>query len=232
MKQSFDRFILQIPYPLLKKVLYIYVGAVVFWTSAPVVSIILWAIILVDLLIIGYQSITRKSHLLRSHSSNMVDYLETIRAPLWHWGPRLLLIAMAAALTGYLLHGQLGLSGLQIFSLVVGYVMFYRETMLLGAYVAYMVTRHGIGIEFIPGHMVYQTFIPFEEIKSVNVINGKEPSPAWSFVTPLGEEQNGLLLIPSNPNGFTPRERELFITPKNISSFLSHLPPSVRIIHP
>ena len=230
MKQSLESFILQIPYSMLRKVLYIYIGAVLFWKSAPVVSLTFWTIILTTLSLIGYQSFIRKSRIIKAHTSGEKEYIETLRAPVEFWGPRLLLVLVAAAVTGYLLKGPFGLSGVHIFSLIVGYPLFYRETLLLGAYVAYIVTNRGIGIEYIPGHSVYQAFIGFDEIKSINIIQDRVASPTWSFLTPLSEEDQGLLLVPSNPEGFSARDQAFFITPKDVPSFLSHLPASVKVI--
>ena len=232
MKQLLDRFILQLSYSLLKKVLYVYVGAVIFRDSAPVASIVLWILILITLLSIGYQSAIRKSNIIKAHSSDGKAYVETMRAPFQYWGLRLLVALTGGALTGYLLAGRFGLSGIDIFLLILGYPLFYRDANLFGAYVAYLVTDCGIGIEFIPGHLVYQTFIGFDEIKSINIIENKKPALTWSLLTPREEERNGLLLIPSNPNGFSPRDQEFLITPKNVPAFLSHLPPSVKVIRP
>jgi hypothetical protein len=220
MKTFIENFILQIPYPLLRKVLYIYVGAVFFWSSAPNISMVLWIIILITLAIIGYQSSLRKWKLIHAHSSDQVEYAETGRAPFQYWAPRILLNVIAAVLGGYFLNGQLGLNSIQIFLLIIGYPIFYRETGLLGAYVAYLITKRGIGIEYIPGHIVYQTFIGFDEIKSVNIIKDQNPAPTWSCLTPLFRHSNGLLLIPCNPNGFSAQDRNFFIAPKNMQSFL------------
>jgi hypothetical protein len=131
MKRSLERIILKIPYPLLRKVLYIYVGAVIFWDSAPVVSIVLWGVIIINLLVIKFQSELWISNTMAEHSSGRVGYVERLRAPIRYSGPRILLLLAAGALLGYFLNGQFGLSGVQIFALVVGYMLFYRETTLL-----------------------------------------------------------------------------------------------------
>jgi hypothetical protein len=230
MKQSLERFIIGIPYPLLRKVLYLYIGAVVFWDVAPIASLLLWVVILATLLLIGYQSNIRKSYMAGRNPSDRMLYMETMRSPVRYWVPRLILIVAAGALTGYLLDGQYELGGIQIFFLTTGYALFYRETNLLGAYVAYLVTGRGIGMEYIAGHSVYHTFIEFDEIRSINIIRDQSPSPTWSLLTPLSREKSGLLLIPADPNGFTSNDHSFFITPKNVRSFLSHLPDTVKVI--
>jgi len=230
MKQVVGEFILKVPYTLLRKVLYLYVGAVIFWNSASFLSLVLWIIILITLLVIGYQSNTRITNMMHEHSKNGKGYVERMRAPFTYWGPRLFIVLTASILAGYFLNGQFGLNGVQIFFLAVGYVVFYRDTGLFGAFVAYIVTDRGIGIHYIPGHTNYQTFINFTEIKSIVVVQAESiPSPSWSYLTSY-KSNTGLLLNPINSEGFSEQDIYFFIAPKDIRAFLSHLPQSVKII--
>lgn len=229
MEPAFGRLILKIPYPLLRKVLYIYVGAVIFWDSAPVVSIVLWGLVILTLLVIKFQSELLISSMLARYSPDKTGYVERLRAPLAYSGPRVLLLLVAGMGAGYLLRGQLGLSGVQIFSLIVGYVVFYRETTLLGAYVVYLATGQGIGILFTPGHMLLHTFLLFGEIRCISVIRDREPSSPSSFLTPVGNERSGLLLVTSSPDGFSSQDHDFFIAPKDMRAFLSHLPSTVKV---
>ena len=229
MKQSLDRFIMKVPYPLFKKVLYIYVGAVIFWDNAPFASMVLWGVILATLLIIGYQSRVRIADAIQKHSSSDDIYSEAMRGPITYWGPRLFVVSIASALTGYFLDGQFGLKGVQIFFLIMGYAVFYRETNLLGAFVNYIITDRGIGIYYVPGHNVYQLFINFSEIKSITVVkDNNSPSPLWTCLSPY-DAKTGLLLSPVSPDGFLSRDKFFFITPKNMDVFISHLPPIVKV---
>ena len=77
---------------------------------------------------------------------------------------RILILMAGAGLLAWLLRGQFGLSFWQVFLILFGFTLLYRDTQFFGAPTTYVITDQGIGIHFVPGHIDYRLFLTFKEI--------------------------------------------------------------------
>lgn len=227
MKQKIVRLILSIPYPLLKKSLYLYVGAIALWNWSPVSSLALLLIILTSLLLIYLQASLWISDILRKHSTNGIHYIEKLRASPVFWIPKLLFVIVVSMAFGYFWNGFLGLNSVQLFLLPVGYILLYRETVLLGNYTVYIITDQGIGIQFIPTHYNYRTFIRFEDIHDILVCHCEQYPQQMRealCLAPNFEAEKGLILKPFHPRAFSNQNDTIFISPRKLDRFIAQLP--------
>jgi hypothetical protein len=134
-----------------------------------------------------------------------------------------LILVAGAALLAWLLNGQFGLSFWQIFLIIVGFTLLYRDTQFFGAPTTYVITDQGIGIHFVPGHIDYRLFLTFKEISRIEK-SKYEKARNWDAFVRTQDTKEGLLMIPKNPNGFTKRIENLFIAPNDMEKFLEQLP--------
>jgi hypothetical protein len=195
-----------------------------FWTWPPTFSLVFLAVILIGLFALYWQSHAWISNLQREHA--VKDGKFYIDQP--PFAPResvrkILILIAGAALLGWLLKGRLGLNFWQIFLIIVGFTLLYRDTQFFGAPTTYVITDQGIGIHFTPGHIDYRLFLTFKEISRI------EPSAYhkdghWDAFVRTQDIKDGLLLLPKNPNGFTKRIERLFIAPNDKERFLKQLP--------
>ncbi len=83
------------------------------------------------------------------------------------------------------MNGRFGLSGLQWALLLAGIMLLYKDSLLFGAAVTYLITDQGIGIRFVPGHVDYRLFFKFSEIWQVVRTKPPERIPLrWEMLTP------------------------------------------------
>jgi hypothetical protein len=224
MRAALDHFILAIPVLFIKQFPYAWIAAVVFWTWPPAFSFLFLAIIVMGLLALRWQSSAWISNLRREHAfpegKFYVDHppfspLDSVR--------KIAILVAGAALLAWLLRGQLGLTFWQLFLIIVGFTLLYRDTQFFGAPTTYVITDQGIGIHFTPGHIDYRLFLAFKEISRIEKCTFEKGNNLDAF-TRTRETQDGLLLIPKNPNGFTKRIEKLFIAPSHREIFLEQLP--------
>jgi hypothetical protein len=224
MHQTLDRLVLDIPYLFLKKIPYAWIGVIALWSWPPTVSGVLFAIILIGLIIMRWQAVAWRSRFKREHGMAGKFYIDRPRAPLAMQVRNLAILFALSGLFGWLVNGQFGLSGWQLFFLAVGLMLLYKDALLFGASVTYIVTYDGIGIHFIPGHVDYRLFFSFKEISHVERMNNLARTD-WSIIAPTRAVREGLLLTPKNPDGFSRQIQKVFIAPGDIGKFLEQIPP-------
>jgi len=134
-------------------------------------------------------------------------------------------LIVGGALLAYFLQGRFGLSFWQFFFIIVGFPIFYQDTRFFGASVIYILTASGIGIRFVPGHLGYQLFLSFQEIRQIErrTYKYQERSDTDVFAR-TREVADGLLLIPKDPKGFSKTIQKLFIVPADVDGFIQQLP--------
>ena len=228
MRQSLDRFVLAFPVLFLKQYPYAWIAAVVLWAWPPVFSGMFLIVIAVGLLMLIWQSIAWVSNLRREHaSSDGSFYVDQSPFSLAASARKIGLLLLGGAALAWLLRNQLGLSFWQFFLMIVGFMLFYQDTRFFGPPATYVITDQGIGIRFVPGHLDYRLFFPFREISRIEKTHYQKDQ-GWELFARPQDGGEGLLLVPSDPNGFTKRLDKLFIVPKNIDGFLEQLPRRYR----
>jgi len=224
MKQFLDRFILSIPLLFIKQFPYAWIAVIALWTWPPVVPGIFVLIIVIGLLMMRWQSRAWISNLRREHAfADGKFYIDEPDIPLMESARKIMFLLVGSALIAWLLNGQFRLNFWQIFLMIVGFTLLYRDTYFFGAPTTYIVTDQGIGIRFIPGHIDYRLFLPFKEISRIEK-SEYQKDKNWDVFARTRDGKDGLLMIPKNPNGFTKRIEKLFIVPKDIEKFLEQLP--------
>lgn len=224
MKQFLDRFILGFPVLFLKQYPYAWIAVVALWPRSPSFAALFLVIIAIGLLSLRWQSAAWISHMRRQHAGEDGKfYIDQPPIP-WQRAARNIAFLIAGSiLVAFLLQGQFGLTFWQIMIMIVGFTLFYQDTRFFGAAVTYIVTATGIGIRFIPGHIDYNLFLPFREISRIERRDYKK-STDTDLLARTRDAQEGLLMIPKDPKGFTKRIDRLFIVPKNIDKFMEQLP--------
>ncbi len=226
MKQSLDRFILALPLLFIKQFPYAWILVIALWSWPPNASAVFSSIIVIGLIAMQWQSAawlsnTRREHALRDGKF----YVDRPGVPIKMAVQRLTILILISGLLAFLFKGYFDLSFWQIFFLLTGFSIFYRDTMFFGAPTTYVITDEGIGIRFAPSHIDYRLFLNFKEINSIKkTMNSQEFD--WNIFARPQNVKEGLLLIPKDPNGFSKRIKKLFIAPKDMQKFLEQLPPS------
>lgn len=224
MKQFLDRFILGIPLLFIKQFPYAWIAVIALWTWPPVVSGIFLLIIVLGMLMIRWQSRAWISNLRREYAFRDGKFhVDEPDIPLTESARKIMVLLAGSALIAWLLNGQFGLTFWQIFIMIVGFTLLYRDTQFFGAPTTYVITASGIGIHYIPGHIDYRLFLPFKEISRIEKSEFKKDN-GWDLFARAWETKEGLLMTPKNPNGFTRRIEKLFIAPQDREKFLEELP--------
>jgi len=224
MRPSFDRFILSIPRLFIKQFPYAWIVFIALWSGTLNFSIIFLFIILLGLFILRLQSIAWLSHMRREQApEDGKFYVDQPPIPWKKAARNLSILVVVSGVLAYVLQGQFGLSLWQLFFLFVGFSIFYRDGLFFGSPVKYVITASGIGVHYAPGHLDYRLFITFKEISRIERTQFQKDK-GWDFFARSKDAQDGLLLIPKDPNGFSKRLEKLFIVPKDIETFLEQLP--------
>lgn len=228
MKPFLDRFILGFPVLFIKQYPYAWIAAVALWSWPPVFSGIFLAVIVVGVAMLRWQSIAWVSNLRREHASPEGKfYVDESPFSIPESARRIGLLLVGAAALAWLLNGQLGLSFWQFLLLIVGFMLFYQDTRFFGTPATYVITDEGIGIRFVPGHLDYRLFFPFQEISRIEK-TPYQKDKGWDLFARMPDTRAGLLLIPRNPDGFTKRIEKIFILPRDVAGFLAQLPPRYK----
>lgn len=224
MNQFLDNFILGIPRLFIKQFPYAWIVFIALWSWPPNFSIIFLLVILLGLSMLRWQSLAWLSHMRREHApGDGKFYVDQPPIP-WKKTARNLSILVAISIVlAYLLKGQLGLNGWQIFFILVGFSMMYRDALFFGAPVKYVITADGIAVHYAPGHLDYRLFLTFKEISRIERTQFQKDK-GWDFFARMHEGNDGLLLTPKDPKGFSKRLERLFIVPADIEKFLEQLP--------
>jgi len=225
--QTFEKFVLAIPYLFLKKIPYAWIFVVALWGWPPVLSGIFLAIILLGLFLMKVQQRAWESKISREYR---VLYRDQPRAPLMYQIRNLALVFAGSGILGYLFDGRLGFSGLQWFLLLSGVMLLYKDALLLGASTVYLVTNKGIAVRYVPGHIDYRLHFFYEEIRGITRTDAVDKIPlSWSVLAPTRKFEKGLLLKPRSLYGFSRLIDEVLITPTDTEEFRKYFPPSVVV---
>ena len=224
-----ENLVLDIPYLFLKKIPYAWLAVIFFWVWPPVaLSWILIAIVLLGLLMMVWQRRAWEAKLIREHhEGGEGPLIDRPKMPLSIQLRNLGLLALGSGLLAWAFQGRFELNFWQWFFLLTGFMLLYMEHRLLGAAVVYILTDQGIGIRFAPGHIDYRLFFSYAEIRAAQRIQVPDPKPIrWSQVTPTPKPQDGILLTPRNPDGFTKQiDGEVLLAPTDVDTFLKGFPP-------
>lgn len=224
MKPFLDRFILGFPVLFLKQYPYAWIAVVVLWPYSPWLAAVFLAIIAIGILSLRWQHAAWISHLRRQHAGqNGKFYIDEPPIP---WRNTLRNIAIAIALSivvAFILRGQFGLTFWQFFIMATAFNISYRDTRFFGASATYIITATGIGIRLVPSHIDYRLFLPFREISRIERGEYRKSLDTDIFAR-TQQAQDGLLLIPKDPNGFSKQIDKLFIAPGNVDAFVEQLP--------
>jgi len=229
MKEFLDRFILGIPILFIKQYPYAWIAAVTLWKEPPFLFPgIFISIVVIGMLLLRWQSAAWISDMRRQFAPNDGKFhIDQPPVPYQKAARNIEFLVAGAALTAFLLKGQFGLNFWQIFIIITGFTIFYRDTQFFGAATTYIITATGIGIHFIPGHLDYRVFFMFKEISRIE--KGQfQKDKGWDYFARTRDGKDGLLLIPKDPKGLTKRIERLFIVPKDIEKFLEQLPHGYR----
>lgn len=224
MKQFLNRFILSLPVLFLKQYPYAWIVAVALWPRSPSFAALFLTIIVIGLLSLRWQSIAWISQMRSLYAGRDGKfYIDQPPIP-WHMTARNIALLLAgSAVIAFALEGRFGLSAWQFAIILVGFMISYQDTRFFGAPVTYIITATGIGIRYVPGHVDYRLFLPFKEISRIEC-RKYEKSLDTDLFARTREMQDGLLLIPKDPGGFTKRIDKIFIAPRNIKNFMHQLP--------
>ena len=137
-----------------------------------------------------------------------------------------------SALVGWVLNGRIGISGLQWFLLLAGFMLLYKDALLFGAGATYIITDQGIGIRLVPGHVDYRLFFKFHEIWQAVRTKVPERIPLrWDVLTPQKHPKEGVLLKSARREGFSKMiQSELLVVPTDRESFLEQLQGHVAVV--
>jgi hypothetical protein len=222
-KSFLDRFILGIPRLYIKQFPYAWIVFIALWTWPPNLSLIFLLIILLGLLMVQWQHSAWISTMRNEYAANGGKfYVDRPSVPFQRTLRNILILLAAAGAVAFFLNRQIGLASWQVFLIIVGFSLFYRNPMFFGAPTTYIVTASGIAIYFAPTNLDYRLFVKFEEISRIERC-GFQKDKGWDCFARMRTE-DGLLLVPKNPNGLTKRIEKLFIAPRDIDKFLAQLP--------
>jgi hypothetical protein len=224
MAQALNRFILGFPVLFLKQYPYAWIAVVALWPHSPSLAAAFLAVVMSGILSLRWQTAAWISHMRFQHAG--ADGKFHVDQPPVDWrraALRITLLVAGGALLAFLLQGRLGLTFRQYFVMIVGFTLFYQDTRFFGSAVTYLITAAGIVIRFVPGHLDYRLFLPYREIGRIERRDYRK-DPAVDLFARTNDVQEGLLLVPKDPNGFTKRIDKIFIAPSNLEQFIKELP--------
>lgn len=223
--ETLENIVLEIPYLFLKKIPYLWVPIIAFWVWPPYISGILIVLLLSGLGLMIFQQYAWEHKIRRKYH---VSYKDHPIPPFAYWGRNLLLLLMVCTILGWLLKGQFGFNTIQWTIMLAGIMATYKDALLFGAGVVYLITDTGIAIRFVPGHIDYRLYFTFNEISQIRREREISNYPlTWSIIAPVRRPREGLLFLPKNLNGFSKQIEEVLLTPTDIDTFLKHIPISL-----
>jgi len=223
-KSFLDRFILGIPRLYIKQFPYAWIVFIALWTWPPSAIVFIFpSIILVGLFMLQWQHSAWLSTLRAEHApGDGKFYVDRPPVSLQRALKNISILLAAAGAVAFFLNRQIGLESWQVFLIIVGFSLLYRDSTFFGAPTTYVITAGGIAVYFAPGHLDYRLFLKFNEINRIERC-GYEKDKGWDCFARV-RANDGLLLIPKNPNGLTKRIEKLFIAPGDIDKFREQLP--------
>jgi hypothetical protein len=229
-----EAFILGVPIAVLKKIQYAWLGVVFFWIWPPIFSSILLGIVVASLLMMAWQQRAWETRIKREyHSGGTRLYIDHPHAARIFQIRNLVLVLVGSGLLGWLLNGRVGINGLQWSILFAGFMLLYKDTVLFGAAVTYLITDQGIGIRYVPGQVDHRLFFKFNEIWQV--LRTKVPPerfpPRWDVLTPQRHPKEGVLLYAARREGFSKQiKSEVLLAPTDMGQFIEALTGHVAVM--
>jgi hypothetical protein len=221
-----EAFILSVPFAFLKKIQYAWLGVVFFWTWPPVFSGILLGVEVTSLLMMAWQQRAWETRIKRAyHSGGTRLYIDHPHAARTFQIRNLVLVLVGSGLLGWLLNGRVGINGLQWSILFAGFMLLYKDAVLFGAAVTYLITDQGIGIRYVPGQVDYRLFFRFTEVWQIMRTEVPERlPPRWDVLTPQRHPKEGVLLYTARREGYSKQiKSEVLLTPTNMGEFIEAL---------
>lgn len=227
MKLFLDRFVLGIPRLYLKQFPYAWIVFIAFWTWPPNLSWIFFLVVLVGLFMVQWHHAAWLSLLKEEHASAGGKFhVDQPPIPLVQAARNIPIMSAGAGAIAFYLNSQIGLTAWQVFVIITGFLLLYRNSLFFGAPTTYVLTDSGLGVYFAPGHLDFRIFVKYDEIDHVEKC-GFQKDRGWDCFART-QAADGLLLLPKNPNGFTKRMEKLFIAPRDLEQFLRQLPSSLQ----
>ncbi|MFT3890286.1 MAG: hypothetical protein QM730_01520 [Anaerolineales bacterium] len=224
MRTFLDRFILGFPVLFLKQYPYAWIAVVVFWQKAPSIAGLFLVVIAIGILSLRWQSSAWISQMRREHApTGGTFHIDRPPVPLPRTLRNILFVLTGSALVAFLLKERIGLSFVQIFIMLTALYITYQDARVFGAAVTYIATSTGIAIRWVPSHLDFRLFLRFKEIRCIEQTR-YQPESGWDVLARTKEAQDGLLVTPKDPNGFSKRIGKVFIVPQDTESFLAQLP--------
>jgi len=224
MKRTLDRFILGLPVLFLKQYPYAWIVAVALWPSSPSVALVFLAVVLIGILSLRWQAAAWVSQIRSEHVGQ--DGKFYVDRPPFPWRMaawKIALLFLGSAVLAFLVQDRLGLTFWQYFIMMVGFALFYQDNRFFGAEVIYIIIAEGIAIRFVPGHLEYRLLLQFREISRIERATYRE-SREIDLIAKTRQGDDGLLLTPRDPRGFTKRIDRLFIVPRDVEMSVEQLP--------
>ncbi len=223
MKKSLDRFILGIPRLYIKQYPYAWIFFIALWKWPPDLSFAFLLIILLGMALVAWQQSAWVSNLRDEYAPHSERfYVDRPPVPVRRAVKNITLLVVIAAGVAFFLNQQIGLTQVQVFLLIVGFSLLYRNSFFFGAPTIYVVTSSGLGIYFAPTNPDYRLFLKFDEISRVERC-GYQRDRNWECFART-QAEDGLLLLPKSPKGLTRQIEKLFIAPTDIGKFTAQLP--------
>jgi len=224
MKIFLDRFILGIPRLYIKQYPYAWIVFIALWTWPPSSIIFIFPfIILLGLFMVHWQYSAWLSILRAEYAPHGGKYyVDRPSVPIRRAIKNISILLVGAGIVSFFLNRGIGLEPWQMFLIIVGFSLLYRNFTFFGAPTIYVITASGIAVYFAPGHLDYRLFLKFGEISRIERC-GFQKEKGWDCFARV-RANDGLLLIPKNPNGLTKRIEKLFIAPNDIEKFQEQLP--------
>ena len=224
MKTFLDHFILGIPRLYIKQFPYAWIVFIALWMDPPPAIIFIFLfIVLLGLFMVQWHHSAWLSTLRAEHApTGGKFYVDRPPVPTQLALKNIPILLAVAGAVAFFLNEQIKLEPWQVFLVIVGFSLFYRNSIFFGAPVTYVITATGIAVYFAPGHLDYFPFLKFSEISRIERC-GFRKDEGWDCFARV-RATDGLLIIPKNPKGLTKRIEKLFIAPKDIDGFLEQLP--------
>jgi hypothetical protein len=227
-----EQFILDIPYSLLRRIPYGWLAIAFLRRWEPAFSGIILAVALLSVLMMVWQTRAWQAKIKREFSGGKAEpFTDHPHAARTFQVRNLVLVLAGSAALGWLMNGSFNLGVLQWALLLAGIMLFYRDSLLFGAAVTYMVTDRGISVRYVPGVADHRLFFKFIEIRQAVRTKPPERIPLrWYMLTPRNHPQEGLLLFAVRRDGFSKQiQGEVFLAPTDINAFLAALAGRVAV---
>ena len=227
MKQSLDRFILNIPTLFIKQYPYAWIAAIVLWSWPINVSAVLFGIVALGIVSLRWREAAWIAEMRRQHAPrDETFYVDRLPVPTPRAVRNLAILTAVSAATAWAIGERMNLSQWQAFIMIFGFGLFYLDTRFFGAVTIYIVTGSGIAAYYLPGHTDYRIFIRYKEMDAIARLERIEKlSESWTLLSRERVATSGVLLKPRDARGFSRfLDGEVLLTPSRVDEFLRLVP--------